>query len=422
MQNEKENIDILFKSLLENAEEEVPACVWDAVSAGLGSQKVRPMAIWWRRAAVGMAAAAVLALGVFIWQRNDSSLINDTDALAEKPEQSQTSEAPDIQVLASGAEILLADAAPQGGHKAAGSIAGVGNEIALMTEDSNSGNDVTAISGTEGDNSSNIESKVPETEPANEVISEENVAIAEKDIANSAESAAEAFVRMEWEDSMKDKESGISFSIGGDVQNNGNPHSASGIGMKHSAGYVSPTTTTVEQVSKESTYSVPLSVGLGVQIPFAKRWSVGTGLNYSMMERTFTGLYTEIAGGVKTKVINSDIRHSIHYIGIPINIYFNVLNNKNIDFYTFAGCSVEKAIVNNYRILHAPEKINYSAPVKGIQFSAAIGFGVEFRLAEHLGLYIDPGLRYYFNGDQPTSIRTQQPLMMSFEIGLRANL
>ena len=57
-----------------------------------------------------------------------------------------------------------------------------------------------------------------------------------------------------------------------------------------------------------------------------------------------------------------------------------------------------------------------------MQLSANAGFGVEFMLGDHLGLYIDPSLRYYFDNGQPKSIRTVQPLMLGFEMGFRARL
>ena len=50
------------------------------------------------------------------------------------------------------------------------------------------------------------------------------------------------------------------------------------------------------------------------------------------------------------------------------------------------------------------------------------GIGFEFRLTDYLGLYFDPSVRYYFGKGQPVSIRTRQPLMMNFEVGLRIGL
>ena len=43
-------------------------------------------------------------------------------------------------------------------------------------------------------------------------------------------------------------------------------------------------------------------------------------------------------------------------------------------------------------------------------------------LGKHLGIYLDPSVRYYFNCNQPKSIRTDQPLMLGFEVGARFNL
>jgi RNA polymerase sigma-70 factor (ECF subfamily) len=57
-----------------------------------------------------------------------------------------------------------------------------------------------------------------------------------------------------------------------------------------------------------------------------------------------------------------------------------------------------------------------------VQLSANLGIGAEFKLGQHLGLYVDPSLRYYFDNGQPKSIRTSQPLMLGFEMGLRVNL
>ena len=59
---------------------------------------------------------------------------------------------------------------------------------------------------------------------------------------------------------------------------------------------------------------------------------------------------------------------------------------------------------------------------KRVQLSANLGIGVEFLLGDYLGLYVDPSLRYYFDNGQPASIRTAQPLMLGFEMGLRVKL
>ena len=91
-----------------------------------------------------------------------------------------------------------------------------------------------------------------------------------------------------------------------------------------------------------------------------------------------------------------------------------------MNFYAYAGGAVEKCLYDKYTILS--NSIVHKEVAKGVQLSANIGVGVEFMLGEHLGLYLDPSLRYYFDCNQPKSIRTSQPLMLGFELGFRFNL
>ena len=60
--------------------------------------------------------------------------------------------------------------------------------------------------------------------------------------------------------------------------------------------------------------------------------------------------------------------------------------------------------------------------MKGVQWSAGAGLGIEVRLGKHVGIYADPGVRYYFKGNQPASLRTVQPLMVDINAGVRFNI
>ena len=111
MQNEKENIDILIKSLLENAEEEVPAGVWEKVSSRLDKQAVKPVFLWWRRTAVAIAVAASVAVGIFLNYKPDRSQGGTgTDSFAESNKEtpelfSERSSSQAIRAKASAAEL-----------------------------------------------------------------------------------------------------------------------------------------------------------------------------------------------------------------------------------------------------------------------------------------------------------------------------
>ena len=122
------------------------------------------------------------------------------------------------------------------------------------------------------------------------------------------------------------------------------------------------------------------------------------------------------------KPANSNIKHTIQYIGIPVNLYYDLVSNRFMTMYTFAGGSVEKGIVQKYTIPGSGGTEVWKQKVPGLQGSAALGLGVQMKLSDHLGLYVDPSARYYFGANQPKSIRTQQKVMFNLELGVRFDL
>ena len=160
-----------------------------------------------------------------------------------------------------------------------------------------------------------------------------------------------------------------------------------------------------------SSYGIPITVGLGVRFYLAPRLSVGTGLDYSILSRTFTGNFAGTSGSVS---------HTLQYLGVPLNLYYDIIDAEKIKFYAYGGGEIEYCISNKYRLFASPDIIR-KYPVDKFQYSVGGGLGVEFRVAPHIGLYLDPGLQYYFPCGQPKSIRTEKPLMVNFDAGLRLN-
>lgn len=160
-----------------------------------------------------------------------------------------------------------------------------------------------------------------------------------------------------------------------------------------------------------SSFGVPFTLGLGVRIYLLPRFSLGTGLDYSLLTRSFTGSYGDVSGTVS---------HTLQYLGVPLNLYYDVLSSDRIKFYVYGGGEVEYCLSNKYRLYANPDIIR-SYPVEGLQFSVGGGIGVEFLLGRHVGLYLDPGVNYYFPGNQPRNIRTDKPFLLNFDAGLRFN-
>ncbi len=163
----------------------------------------------------------------------------------------------------------------------------------------------------------------------------------------------------------------------------------------------------------DSKYSMPLTFGLQGQVEINDKISIGSGLNYSLLVSNYQDF---------TPTSRLDVQQSLHYLGIPANIYFNLLRNDRLKLYVMSGLALEKGLSANYRIVENGVKRNESGKIEGVQFSMSAGIGAELKLSHDLGLYFDPTLAYFFKGKQPESIRTAQPLQYKFEIGMRFNL
>ncbi|MCK9304785.1 MAG: outer membrane beta-barrel protein [Bacteroidales bacterium] len=167
------------------------------------------------------------------------------------------------------------------------------------------------------------------------------------------------------------------------------------------------------QSSTDSRYSMPLTFGIQGQMELSDKISLGTGVNYSLLVSN----YEEI-----TPTSRLDVQQSLHYIGIPLNIYFNIFENQEVKLYVTGGATLEKGLTASYRIIEKGVKRHEANKVPGLQFSMGAGLGAELKLSNDLGLYFDPSLAYFFRGKQPESIRTAQPLQYKFELGMRFNL
>ncbi len=196
------------------------------------------------------------------------------------------------------------------------------------------------------------------------------------------------------------------------------PQKSSGPVRLSSKGNRTPTGKEFVEGSNSDTYSLPISFGVGVKYSITKWLGVGVGLSYTLLNKKVTGTYYDADGWC----CSAEMKNSQHYIGIPLDIYFNLFRSKRWNAYATVGGAVEKCIRNRYTGTFDGESLFYTRNVSGIQTSVKAGLGIEYSPLDFLGIYIDPSMRYYFAAGQPRSIRTAQPLAFGVEAGLRFKL
>lgn len=397
----KNNIeqDILFRSILEEGQEQVPAHVWDKIEEDLDMiSRRRTVTLWFRRSVLGAAAAAVLA---FV-------LLHDTGSQD------------DIIKVSGNGQIAVVEQNTKPLEEESAIISETPSVSTLLSYNPVSYNPAPAHKAIEVKEATEV--KVEDTSEEIEVVTEsKQEPTAVKKESRKPKEIEDTFTDVWEEEDSEIKGKRISFTVSG-ITGTNSAQNKNRVGpMKSPAISSAPNQTGIKETSTNTTYGIPVSVGAGVRIGIAPKWSIGTGINYTLLTRKFYGNYISVGeSGAIQKDISSDIRESQHYIGIPLNLYYEILNKNSINLYAYAGGAAEKCVADRFLVLGTD--ISHTEKVKGLQLSANLGMGVEFMLGRHLGIYLDPSIRYFFDNNQPRSIRTAQPLMFGFEIGLRAKL
>ena len=399
MQDNWQDFDRHIRSVMQDAEEKAPRRVWRAVSSRLDS--VAAAAAWWRWAVPAFAAAALVA-GLFfsgIFDRR-ADAPGDIQILADAGQQSGMS----VDALAQAEvlpEIIPELPAPASRRvQKAPAVSGTISRTDLPAEDAE------------------VPSVAESTEPQDITPSGKDEVSQEVKNDKEAEDIAAQWARISNEG--QHRTSGLkigSLYAQGGVGGNDSNISYGGNGISRMAPGAGSADAGISETSA-STYGVPFTIGLGVSFPVSEKLSIGTGLGYSLLTRSFTGSYT---GGGET--YNGSIFHNVSYVGVPVNAYYKLIGTRDglMDVYAWGGGSAEICVANNYRLVNAQSRL-INDKAGAFQFSATLGVGIQFKVSDKLGIYLDPAVRYYFHGNQPKSVRTDKPFMFNFDAGLRFNL
>ncbi len=448
MDIQDDKFDLQIRDLLENGEEEVPAGIWDVVSRRLVAvnARIRRVRIV-RRVSLygGIAVAAALLVGVFLLVGNPTGVPEDSLlASAENIEQASVEDIEAVTFESENSTLSDTDNTTTTEEKTNDSLNNNSTNtnnlgiIPALPEADDSYGEVKTIEeqiAQAGDYLANVETVLTES-PAEEIVGSEEMADSpiEKLDQNTEEIEIESAVSGEqsssyqsWDDSFNFVEEQYgsqkvrtAITMSGNALTNAASSSSTHTSGRQMASSLiqNQTQTGITDYSEDSSYGIPVSFGLGVKIIFTPHWSLGVGVNYTLLTRKFAGIYTSYSPESDSfaQTPYSKIRNVQHYVGIPINAYYSIVKSRVVDFYAYAGGAVEKCVANKYTF----DDIVYKENVSGVQLSVDAGIGVEFIIADMVGFYIDPSVRYYIpNSKQPTSIRTQEPLNLGFELGFR---
>ena len=160
----------------------------------------------------------------------------------------------------------------------------------------------------------------------------------------------------------------------------------------------------------DSKHHFPVSVGLQVGVPLLPRLSLTTGVVYTQTSSDFTYQY-----GSGQMVVNQ----SLHYVGIPVGLSYEVWGISRLHTYVNVGGEGAVNVKNKTLMDGNREHVGRDK----MQWSANASLGTQFDVIPQLGIYAEPGAKYYFdNGSHIDNVFKDKKLNFNFQFGLRWNI
>ena len=158
-------------------------------------------------------------------------------------------------------------------------------------------------------------------------------------------------------------------------------------------------------------HHAPVSVGVQVAFGIAPRLSLSTGLVYT---RTSSDFYPYAPGS------SYNVHQVLHYVGIPVGLNYEFWQSGGFHAYVMAGAEADYNVKNDTEEEGVKKE---NAKRDRVQFSGKASLGAQYDITPKVGLYIEPGAKYYFdNGSHVENTFKDKKLNFNLQFGLRFNL
>lgn len=171
-----------------------------------------------------------------------------------------------------------------------------------------------------------------------------------------------------------------------------------------------------KSVKTEYKHRLPVRIGLNVAYRLTDRLSVESGVSY-------TRLSSDMKDGTKDNYSSSS--QKLDYIGVPLNVKYRAFGYRRLSVYASAGLLTEKCVSGKttHEYVISGEKKKHDAEdvaAKPWQLSVNAALGAQFDVLRNVGVYVEPGVSYYFDDRSPLStIYKEKPLNFNLNLGVR---
>lgn len=169
------------------------------------------------------------------------------------------------------------------------------------------------------------------------------------------------------------------------------------------------------KIVEHEQHDKPITFGISLTKNIGKNWSLGTGIQYSLLKSNFTL-------GEGEYFINRV--QKVHYLGIPLSTSYKWFNSKNWSAYSSAGIifNIPMYGKNNEQYV-----IGTTVPYRdtwhftpSVQWAVGVGTGLQYNFAPNWSIYLEPSFNWYIpNGSSVHTIWTEHPFSVTVPFGIR---
>ena len=160
----------------------------------------------------------------------------------------------------------------------------------------------------------------------------------------------------------------------------------------------------------------PVRFGVSACYAVNERFGIESGLSYTYLSSSLSSSREDYS---------YEVRQSLQYVGIPLNFKASLWKKRWMDLYLSAGGMAEKCVDGDTETDYTWKGRIKSSTHKDVrekpwQYSVNAAVGMQLNLSSVVGLYVEPGVSYYFdNGSSVSNIYKEKPLNFNLEFGLR---
>ena len=123
--------------------------------------------------------------------------------------------------------------------------------------------------------------------------------------------------------------------------------------------------------------------------------------------------------------VTANIEQTLSYIGIPVNVSYQLWGSRYGNLYVTAGGMAEKMVKGRLHVEKSEEweEKTESVSIRPLQFSVNGAIGAEFNISRWFSIYAEPGVGYYFdNGSSLPTYYRDKPFSFNLNVGLKFNI